>query len=62
TLEFSFAYRPEEFAEALGNIAKHPGEVAKLVTSRRPLEETEAAFDALAQDPHEIKVLIEPGR
>lgn len=61
TLEFSFAYRPEEFEEALGRVAQHGELVSKLITSRRPLAETEAAFDALAKHPSEIKVLIEPG-
>lgn len=62
SLEFSFAYRPEEFREALSMIGEHGELVSRLITSRRPLEETEAAFDALAKHPHEIKVLIEPGR
>lgn len=60
TLEFSFAYRPEEFAAALATISKHPELAAKLITSRRPLRETEAAFDALARHPSEIKILITP--
>lgn len=61
TLEFSFAYRPEEFASALDLIAKHPGKVGRLITSRQPLANTEAAFDSLAKSPREIKILIEPG-
>jgi threonine dehydrogenase-like Zn-dependent dehydrogenase len=60
TLEFSFAYRPEEFAGALALIEAHPEAVSRLITSRQPLASTEAAFDALAKDPHEIKILIEP--
>ncbi len=60
TLEFSFAYRPEEFASALALIEAHPDAVSRLITSRQPLASTEAAFDALAKDPHEIKILIEP--
>lgn len=60
TLEFSFAYRPEEFAAALALIEKHPDKAARLITSRQPLASTEAAFDALAKNPGEIKILIDP--
>lgn len=61
TLEFSFAYRPEEFAAALALIEKHPDKAARLITSLQPLASTEAAFDSLAKNPSEIKILIEPG-
>lgn len=60
TLEFSFAYRPEEFAAALRMIADHPKKVSRLITSQRPLAETEQAFNDLAKHPSEIKVLISP--
>ncbi|MBY9068346.1 zinc-binding dehydrogenase [Hyphomonas sp. WL0036] len=60
TLEFSFAYRPEEFAAALAMIEAHPGKAARLITSRQPLANTEAAFDSLAKSPSEIKILIDP--
>lgn len=60
TLEFSFAYRPEEFAAALAMINAHPDKAARLITSRRPLAQTEAAFDALTRNPSEIKILIDP--
>ena len=60
TLEFSFAYRPEEFAAALSLIGAHPDAAARLITSRQPLASTEAAFDSLAKNPHEIKILIDP--
>jgi len=60
TLEFSFAYRPEEFAAALAMIAAHPDKAARLITSRQPLAHTEAAFDSLAKNPSEIKILIDP--
>lgn len=60
TLEFSFAYRPEEFAAALAMIGAHPEMVARLITSRQPLANTEAAFDSLAKSPSEIKILIDP--
>ena len=60
TLEFSFAYRPEEFAAALALIEAHPDKAARLITSRQPLARTEAAFDSLAKSPSEIKILIDP--
>ena len=60
TLEFSFAYRPEEFAAALKLIETHPDKAARLITSRQPLARTEAAFDSLAKNPSEIKILIDP--
>lgn len=60
TLEFSFAYRPEEFAAALAMIEAHPGKAAQLITSRQPLANTGAAFDSLAKNPSEIKILIDP--
>lgn len=60
TLEFSFAYRSEEFAAALAMIEAHPDKAARLITSRQPLANTEAAFDSLAKNPSEIKILIDP--
>jgi 2-desacetyl-2-hydroxyethyl bacteriochlorophyllide A dehydrogenase len=60
TLEFSFAYRPEEFAQSLAAIAAQPEKVRSFVTSRLPLAETASAFDRLASSPEEIKVLIDP--
>lgn len=59
-LTFSLAYRPTEFAESLDLIRHHPELIGKLITSRRPLSETEEAFDALAKNPKELKVLIKP--
>ena len=62
TLEFSFAYRPEEFGRALELIAANGDLVDSLITSRVALEDTEAAFDRLASQPSEIKILVEPNR
>ena len=62
TLEFSFAYRPDEFEQSLAAIAAEPEKVQRLVTSRRPLDETGDAFDQLVSNPEEIKVLIDPRR
>lgn len=60
TFDFSFAYRPDEFAVALDLIAENPDDMARFITSRRPLAETAAAFDTLATAKSEIKILIEP--
>jgi 2-desacetyl-2-hydroxyethyl bacteriochlorophyllide A dehydrogenase len=60
TLDFSFAYRPEEFAEALSYIAGDPAHARAFVTSTLPLGETLPAFERLAREPDEIKILINP--
>ncbi len=62
TLDFSFAYRPEEFSAALDAIAADPDRVRTLVTASLPLAETRSAFDRLANRPEEIKILIDPHR
>lgn len=62
TVEYSFAYRPEEFAASLREIADAPEQVSKFVTSRLPLAQTGTAFDILANEAKEIKVLIDPRR
>lgn len=60
TIEYSFAYRPDEFEASLRLIGDEPERVARLVTSRRPLQETALAFDALASSPSEVKILVNP--
>ena len=60
TLDFSFAYRPEEFVAALASIAEDPSGASTLVTNKLPLAQTGAAFDRLANRPEEIKILIDP--
>ncbi len=60
TLEFSFAYTMVDFQESLARIAQSPDQVEHLVSSRLPLDQTAAAFDALASDPEEVKVLVHP--
>jgi 2-desacetyl-2-hydroxyethyl bacteriochlorophyllide A dehydrogenase len=60
TLEFSFAYRPEEFAEALSSIAADHARARALVTSTLSLDQTLPAFERLARQPDEIKILINP--
>ena len=59
-VEYSFAYTPEEFRRSLRMIGERAEEVAHLITSRLPLEQTADAFDRLANRPTEIKVLIRP--
>ncbi|MFV0280673.1 MAG: zinc-binding dehydrogenase [Rhodoblastus sp.] len=60
SVDYSFAYTPEEFSRALRMIGDHGETVSQLVTSRLPLERTAEAFDRLAARPSEIKVLIQP--
>lgn len=60
TVETSFAYRPDEFRRAIGHVADRPHLFAQLITSDRPLDATPAAFDDLASDPRELKILIRP--
>ena len=60
TIEFSFAYQPNEFHTALNSIRDHQTLAARFITSKRPLADTEAAFDALKSQPDEIKILINP--
>jgi threonine dehydrogenase-like Zn-dependent dehydrogenase len=62
SVQFSLAYRPEEFAVALELIAAHPELVETLITSRLPLTEVRGAFEELASQTEQIKVLIEPQR
>ena len=60
TLEYSFAYRPDEFLASMQLIERQPETVARLITSRRTLDATALAFDELAASPREIKILIDP--
>lgn len=59
-VDYSFAYSPAEFAASLRLIGDRPEAVAQLITSRLPMEQTADAFDRLANNPTEIKVLIRP--
>jgi threonine dehydrogenase-like Zn-dependent dehydrogenase len=60
TVEFSFAYTMAEFRESLSSISAHPELAARFVTRELPLESAEAAFNALASNPEEVKILIRP--
>ena len=60
TLEFSFAYTLDEFRQSLQNIARYPDLAATLITQQLPLADTAHAFDVLAEQPEEVKILIAP--
>ncbi|MFV0260152.1 MAG: alcohol dehydrogenase catalytic domain-containing protein [Acidimicrobiales bacterium] len=59
-LAASFAYRHHDFATALRLLSQEPERFGRLITGERPLEEAEAAFDDLAGQPDEVKILIRP--
>lgn len=59
-LAASFAYRHHDFATALRLLNQEPERFGQLITSERPLEEAEAAFDDLAGHADEVKILIRP--
>ncbi len=61
TIATSFAYRPHEFRAAADYLHRDPTRFARLITSEQPLSQTERAFDALANQPDEVKILIRPG-
>ncbi len=60
TVETSYAYLPSDFSQAIGHVSARPELFERLITSRRPLADAADAFDALASDPSEIKILIDP--
>ena len=60
TVDTSFAYRPTDFIAAANHLRSHTDRFAQLITSERALGETNAAFEALANEPSEIKILIKP--
>jgi (R,R)-butanediol dehydrogenase/meso-butanediol dehydrogenase/diacetyl reductase len=61
-LRSSFAYRKEEFAEAVSLLAAGKLPAARLITHKAPLEEAQAMFDLLSDpETEQIKVLLSPG-
>lgn len=60
TVTTSFAYRPADFATAMSHLQHQPERFGAFITSERPLEEAADAFDDLANDPTEVKILIRP--
>lgn len=61
SLRFSFAYRPQEFAEALRWITDGTVDVKRLVTAIRPLDDAPNAFDQLRGAPEQCKILLGRG-
>lgn len=59
TVQYSFAYTPLEFRQALDMIERQPETVQKLITRKIGLADAEAMFDQLAAKPSEIKVMID---
>jgi len=51
-------YEPQDFEKAISIASADPASLAKLITSRRPLEELPAALHDLSQGTNDMKVLI----
>lgn len=60
SISTSLAYRPGELRRAAEMVRDHPSRFGRMITSERPLEDTAAAFEALAHEPDQIKILIRP--
>ncbi len=60
TLRFVFAYRPDEFAQALRAIAEGDVDVSAMITSTVDIDGVPGAFDALAHPDEQVKILVEP--
>jgi (R,R)-butanediol dehydrogenase / meso-butanediol dehydrogenase / diacetyl reductase len=52
-------YEPQDFEKAISFAAADPASLAKLITSRRPLEELPAAMADLSRGTGDMKVLIQ---
>jgi (R,R)-butanediol dehydrogenase/meso-butanediol dehydrogenase/diacetyl reductase len=51
-------YEPQDFEKAIQLAAADPSSLARLITSRRPLEELAVAMEALSKGTNDMKVLI----
>jgi 2-desacetyl-2-hydroxyethyl bacteriochlorophyllide A dehydrogenase len=60
-LVFSFAYRPDEFSAVLVDIGDGAIDTGRLITGTVDLGGVGDALDALATDPSEIKIVVQPG-
>jgi len=60
SLQFVFAYRPDEFAATLGRIAAGQLRADPLITAVLPLEQVPAALSQLAPPSRHCKILITP--
>lgn len=62
TLQFAYAYTPEEFAQTLHLIADGDVNVEPMITGKVGLSEVAQAFEDLANPEKHAKILIEPWR
>jgi 2-desacetyl-2-hydroxyethyl bacteriochlorophyllide A dehydrogenase len=61
SVRFVFAYRPDEFAAALGLIAAGTVDVKSWITDARGLDGVREAFDELSAPDKHGKILVNPG-
>jgi 2-desacetyl-2-hydroxyethyl bacteriochlorophyllide A dehydrogenase len=59
-LVFSFAYRPDEFSSVLRAIGDGDIDAGSFITRTVALDSVADAFEALASDPAEIKIVVRP--
>jgi threonine dehydrogenase-like Zn-dependent dehydrogenase len=60
TIQFAFAYTPEEFAESLRVIAEGEIDVAPMITGAVGIDGVPGAFAQLAHPDRHCKILVEP--
>ena len=60
SLQFVLAYKPEEFAETLTNIAEGDIDVEPLITGTVGLSGVAEAFEDLANPEVHAKILVDP--
>lgn len=61
SMEFVFAYTPEEFALTLERLSNGQIDGAAILTMEAALAETPAAFEAAKQASAHVKIIIDPG-
>jgi threonine dehydrogenase-like Zn-dependent dehydrogenase len=62
SVQFVFAYDPNEFADSLRAIAEGEIDVAPLITGEVPLDGVGEAFDELAHPDAHCKIVVTPSR
>ncbi|HRE03785.1 MAG TPA: zinc-binding dehydrogenase, partial [Ilumatobacteraceae bacterium] len=60
TVETTYAYRQADLVAAAAHLQARPDVFERFITREVGLDGAAAAFDALATDPREVKVLIHP--
>lgn len=60
SLQFVFAYRPEEFSQSLRWIAEGRIDVGPFITAIRPLDDAAETFDDLRRPERHCKILLDP--